>query len=200
MKRFNIDNYKGSYVMHCKTETEAREFCEYLHSIGRRWDSGRSYSKHNYYELYKNKIAYNFNDGTVCDVDYYRECDYTILEFSDFDWSREFTKADLKTGDVVLHRDGFTSVVIHELNLMRGFSNIKGDFYCFDDFNDDLTGTDDATYSDIIEVRRPKRAGECQPCAFEENLGTLVYKRKEPEEMTLEQVCKLLGKEIKIIP
>jgi hypothetical protein len=31
---FNIDDYKGKYVMHCKTEEEAEVFCRYLVSIG----------------------------------------------------------------------------------------------------------------------------------------------------------------------
>ena len=38
--KFNIDNYKGKYVMHCKTEEEAKIFCKYLHSIGRMWNNG----------------------------------------------------------------------------------------------------------------------------------------------------------------
>lgn len=33
--RFNIEDYKGKYVMHCKTEEEAEDFCIYLDSIGR---------------------------------------------------------------------------------------------------------------------------------------------------------------------
>jgi hypothetical protein len=28
---FNIDDYKGKYVMHCKTKEEARSFCDYFH-------------------------------------------------------------------------------------------------------------------------------------------------------------------------
>lgn len=41
--KFNIDDYKGKYAMHCKTEEEARDFCNYLHSIGRVWNSGGDY-------------------------------------------------------------------------------------------------------------------------------------------------------------
>ena len=40
--RFNIEDYKGNYVMHCKTEEEAEIFCKYLHSIGRTWSTGVS--------------------------------------------------------------------------------------------------------------------------------------------------------------
>jgi hypothetical protein len=52
---------------------------------------------------------------------------------------------------------------------------------------------------DIVAVRRPKYKRDCQFSAFDDDMGTLIYERQEVEEMTLEQVCKLLGKEIKII-
>jgi hypothetical protein len=50
-----------------------------------------------------------------------------------------------------------------------------------------------------MAVRRPCTKGDCCFNAFEHNYGTLVYERKEVEEMTLEEVCKALGKEIKIV-
>ena len=28
--KFNFDDYKGKYVMHCKTREEARSFCDYF--------------------------------------------------------------------------------------------------------------------------------------------------------------------------
>ena len=63
---------------------------------------------------------------------------------------------------------------------------------------DDLTHVRDEEY-DIVAVRRPRYKGDCMFKAFEFELGELVYERKEVEEMTLAEVCKLLGKEIKII-
>ena len=50
---FNIENYKGKYVMHCKTGKEAKIFCNYLDSIGRTWSSGNSYFSENYWDRYK---------------------------------------------------------------------------------------------------------------------------------------------------
>lgn len=110
--------------------------------------------------------------------------------------NKEFTKADLKTGDVVRRRCGDVEIVNGELKtLIRktgGWNNL-------DAYNNDLTNSMDCDY-DIMEVRRPKKKSDCCFDAFAYEWGTLVYERKEPEEMTLEQVCKLLGKEIKIIP
>ena len=58
---FNIDNYKGLYVMHCKTEEEAKDFCRYLHSIGKKWCAGGSYYYETNYDSYQDETAYNFN-------------------------------------------------------------------------------------------------------------------------------------------
>lgn len=35
--KFNINKYEGNYAMHCKTEEEAKIFCRYLDSVGRKW-------------------------------------------------------------------------------------------------------------------------------------------------------------------
>ena len=82
--RFNIEDYKGKYVMHCKTEEEAKTFCKYLHNIDYIWYSGDSYLSESYWDRYKESMCYNFNYGTYCDKQYYEEEGYTILEMEDF--------------------------------------------------------------------------------------------------------------------
>ena len=74
--KFNIDNYKGKYVMHCKTEKEAKDFCQYLHSVGREWCDGTSYLDNTEYDVHRGDIAYNFNTNTYCEVDWYYERNY----------------------------------------------------------------------------------------------------------------------------
>lgn len=81
---FNIEDYKGKYVMHCKTEEEAKVFCAYLDSIGRTWDTGDSYLSTNYWRTYKKSMCYNFNAGIYCDKEYYKKEKYIILEMEDF--------------------------------------------------------------------------------------------------------------------
>ena len=78
--KFNIDDYKGKYVMHCKTEEEVRSFCDYL----RRAKNRKGYSVYSHIDLFKSKTAYNFNNGTVGDVDFYSSSGYTVLEWSNF--------------------------------------------------------------------------------------------------------------------
>ena len=190
---FDINNYKGKYVMHCKTEEEANDFCRYLNFIGRKWYNGSSYLNNTSFYIYNTHTAYYFNEGVYGGLCNARANNYTILEWEDF-MKHTFTKADLKTGDIVKQRDGIVQVFIKELNVFitkDGFNNSGS-------FKNDLTHKYDHDF-DIVAVRRPVDGSDCQFTAFDRDFGYLVYERQEVEEMTLEQVCKLLGKEIKII-
>jgi hypothetical protein len=182
--------------MHCKTEKEAKNFCEYLHSIGKTWWGGSSYIDKNHYDKYAQQTAYNFNEDCYQNVPYYVEQGYTILEWSDF-MNAPFTKDDLKTGDVVLRRNGDVEIVNRELEMFIR----KNGWNILEDINDELASTCGGKDWDIISVRRPTKAYDCQFDAFERNGGELVYDRTRDtaEEMTLAEVCKLLGKNIKII-
>lgn len=191
--KFNINDYKGKYVMHCKTEEEAKNFCAYLDSVGRTWCSGGHYTDGNNYDRYRESTVYYFNEGTFCDIDHAKAGHNIILEWEDF-MNNTFTKADLRTGDVILRRDGTTEIYNGELGM----------FITKDGWNDlahernDLTDSISSEF-DIVAVRRPHNKFDCVFDAFVKERGELVYERKEVEEMTLAEVCKLLGKEIKII-
>lgn len=184
---FNINNYKGKYAMHCKTEEEAKSFCKYLHEHGRKWCIGQSYIEDNRWDIYSENTVYNFNDGAFSKVDYCRSENYTILEWEDF-MKNTFTKADLRTGDIIKTRCGEVGIVVLKYNIIA-FSNGHQELNYY---KDDLTyGLDKfASHNDIVAVRRP---------CFDENCGDLVYERPAVEEMTLAEVCILLGREIKII-
>lgn len=191
--KFNIDDYNGTYVMHCKTVEEDKSFREYLHSVGRKWFDGDSYLSVSRWHLLKNATCYNFNINKYDSIDYYKGKNFTILEWSDF-MNNEFTKADLKNGDVIQRRNGWVEIVCFETDTCitpNGFNLIS-------DIRDDLTDEMGKQY-DIVAVRRPTQPKHCQFCAFKNEFGELVYERKEVEEMTLEEVCKALGKEIKIV-
>lgn len=106
-----------------------------------------------------------------------------------------FTKADLKTGDVVKRRNGDVEIFNQHLGMFIRQDTGWNDIDCL---QDDLSNLSYKAY-DIIAVRRPVIKSDCAFDAFENKCGTLVYERQEVEEMTLEQVCQLLGREIKII-
>ena len=105
-----------------------------------------------------------------------------------------FTKADLQTGDVILRRDGTTEIYNGEL----GMFITKDGWNDLDTERNDLTNCISSEF-DIVAVRRPRNKFDCVFDAFVKERGELVYERKEVEELTLAEVCKLLGKEIKII-
>lgn len=98
--------------------------------------------------------------------------------------NKNFTKFDLKSGDVILRRNGNVEIVCLETGSLIS----RDGFDILSDVHEDLTDeyNSDCEY-DIIAVRRPRRPADCQFCAFDLRWGELVYERKEePKEMTLE--------------
>lgn len=186
---FDINKYAGKYVMHCKNKEELKSFIAYLTATGHQ-DKAPYHDSSCYY----GKNVYYFNQNAWSSIEYAKQEKYTILEWEDF-MKNTFTKADLKTGDVVLRRNGDVEIVNRELQMFirkNGWTDLN-------DINADLASTLGGKDWDIVSVRRPLHKSDCLFDAFEKEFGALVYKRQEVEEMTLEQVCKLLGKEIKII-
>lgn len=100
--KFNINKYEGNYAMHCKTEEEAKIFCRYLDSVGRRWADGTSYMSMTNWN-YGPDTCYTFNSGTYCKKTYFLTRNYyTILEFSDFEWDNKNTKRK----PVIIYQNG----------------------------------------------------------------------------------------------
>ena len=93
MSRFRLEDYKGKFVMHVKTEEEYDTFSKFLYENGKTWCSGYGYLVRNHWEVNKSETCFDFNNGAYSYVDWLKDLDYTILEFSDFDWNAcEFTK------------------------------------------------------------------------------------------------------------
>ena len=82
--KFNIDDYKGKYVMHCKTKEEAEDFCRYLDSIGQKWEYGISYIRKTFWNNWESETAYDFNSADFGRVSDYKNNGYKILEWSNF--------------------------------------------------------------------------------------------------------------------
>lgn len=196
--KFNIANYKGNYAMHCKTEEEAKDFCRYLDSLGRKLCHEKKYTKNTCWQCFTDRTCYAFNDVEYSSLGYYERHGYTILEWGDF-MDNKFTKADLKSGDVILSVNGDVKIVCIETGTLIQRDGFNSLYELTDDLKCIYSDKED-NFDDIVAVRRPKSPRDCQFCAFAEGLGELVYERKyEPEEMTLEEICKALGKEIKIV-
>lgn len=205
--KFNLNDYKGKYAMHCKTKEEAESFCRFLDLHGRRWFDEGSYLKVDKWDTYKTDTAYYFNQGTYGSVEHIRRSEnFVVLEWSDFMENKEtvseFTLNDLKPGDFVKLRDGQVCCVlfVYVDDSMTGgtvvledqHNNFKYRKFC----SSDLIDVSDSD-KDIMQVRRPTLSLDVSGNIFDNCNGDLLYAREE--EMTLDEVCKALGRRIKIV-
>ena len=142
-EKFDLNNYKGKYVMHCKTEEEAKIFCKFLHDAGKYWFSGLSYIEDT---LWTNADAvYFFNEDLTGHLgDTIELKGHTVLEFDDFDWKQEMK---FKVGDMVKW-NGSEKCIYSFIPQMNEFLNSKKVFEIEDICGDiiNLVG-DDCNYS-----------------------------------------------------
>lgn len=82
--KFKLENYNGKYVMHCKSEAEARTFCDFLHKAGRAWNNGETYAGFTEWSEFKEDTVYFFNEGLYGSFENVGS-EYKILEWSDFE-------------------------------------------------------------------------------------------------------------------
>lgn len=85
---FKLENYEDKedtrYCMHCETEEEAKDFCKFLHSQGRKWGSGESYLNETHWVYYEGATCYDFNRNSFGGLPLYKSLGFTILEWGDF--------------------------------------------------------------------------------------------------------------------
>ena len=198
MKKFKWKEFKNKYnkiAVHCKTEEEAIDFCKQMYKHGMVWASGSSYLSYTRYGVYRDKTCYG-GDGRYRSYDYFKKYKYKILEWSDY-MNKEFTKADLRDGMVVEQRDGNMYLVLAGMAVRKSKRNsIVG-------YTDDLKWKG-YTGGDIVKVYRitPKSLG-CIEDVFIKSDLELIWERKEPKKMTVEEMRKkleeLTGEEIEVV-
>lgn len=195
MRKFNWDEFKeGKFAVHCKTEEEAKDFCRQMYKHGMVRGSGNSYLSCTHYEKYKDKTCYD-GQGVYQSYDHFKKYRYEILEWSDY-MDKEFTKADLEDGMVVEQRDGDMYLVL------AGMAVGKGEHNSIVGYTDGLKW---AGYKggDVVKVYRitPGSLG-CIEDVFIKNNLELIWERKEPKKMTIEEMRKkleeLTGEQIEV--
>ena len=203
MKTFDLRLYRTeNMAMHCKTELQARIFCNYLDSQGLTWLTSEKYTKDNCFSIYKNKTLYYFNQGAFGELTEETEKEDYILEFEDFDWSDQknfFIKEELKNGDIVETKDNFLYLVLN------GF--LIGDYDCLnlDRYDDDLTNftmSDDYDIEKIYEVKEDLELFNITKLLDIKNINNyqLIWERsKPPVDLTKSQIEELLGYSINIV-
>lgn len=194
MRKFNWDEFKNEenkIAVHCKTEEEAKDFCERMHEQGMKWCSGESYLKETNYKFCE-EICYI--KGEFSPYWYYNSEGYKILEWSDY-MQKKFTKADLKDGMVVEYNDNSFGK-----RLVVGDFLIGEDGYAdLGDYNESLKNV--VSDLEIVRVYKIKCMGKISSIMYDVNLE-LIWERKEPKKMTVEEMRKkleeLTGEEIEV--
>lgn len=200
MRKFNWDEFKNKdnrIVVHCKTEEEAKDFCRQMHEHGMKWSNGESYLKNTNYNVRHEGTSY-YGSGEYSSRDFAEKYNYKILEWSDY-MDKEFTKADLKDGMVVEQRNGNMYLVL------AGEAVRKDRCNRIDGYTDDLKWEGSTGYKggDIVKVYRitPESLGCIEDVFIKSNLE-LIWERKEPKKMTVEEMRKkleeLTGEEIEV--
>lgn len=105
-----------------------------------------------------------------------------------FEKKTVFTKENLKSGMVVEYANGERRLVVDDVLLANNAWVSLGDFK-----NDLTSSIGDLTINAVYKKRNAPLASVLS------NPGELLWKREEIVEMTLEEVCKELGKSIKIV-
>ena len=193
MKKFNWNEFKNKdnkIAVHCKTEEEAKDFCERMHKQGMKWCSGESYLKETNYEFCEEEICYI--KGEFSPYQYYKSNGYEILEWSDY-MQKEFAKADLKDGMVVEYRDGDRRLVIDKYLIG------KKAHYELSTYNENLE--DGYPGLTIMKVFKIRQRAILERILDDDNLE-LIWERTEPKKMTVEEMRQkleeLTGKEIEV--
>lgn len=189
--KFDFEKYKDTdkkkYGMLCTTREQAEDFCSVMHEAGRRWISGESYLERSNFDCYKHETVYDFNKGLYDDLYSSLKNGYTVLMWGDF-MNKEFTKKDLKNGDVVVRRDGSVGIVCTEVGVVIGQNEHSEMRLLTDDLRDYRINYD------IMDIYRPKRPWQCQFHKEAYLKGEHVYHRDEsPVEITIEEIARLKG-------
>lgn len=193
--RFNWDEFKDAdnkIAVHCKTEEEAKDFCKRMHEHGMKWGDGESYLENTNYNTHNEGTCY-YGSGEYSSRVFAEKYNYKILEWSDY-MDKEFTKADLRDGMVVKHRNGDKRMVISEALIGE---NGYADRNCF---REDLTHRYFKDL-DIVGVYAIQEYNNFADMLSDYNLE-LIWERTELKKMTVEEMRKkleeLTGEQIEV--
>lgn len=107
---------------------------------------------------------------------------------------QKFNKPDLKNGDIITYRDGTKGIVFLEFDAivddnLKSYASLEHVTYDLnDEWNNDW---------DIIKVQRARDIHQFVKSRWDD--APIVWERQETVEMTLAEVCKALGKNVKIV-
>ncbi|MEG2079925.1 hypothetical protein [Chryseobacterium sp.] len=188
MKTFDWEEFvSGNFAVHFKTEKECNDFLRIAEKYKIGWGSHDPLIEKNYFYENTTDTCYRIDfDGSMryASVMYYIEDGNTILEWSDY---MEFTKEYLNVGMLVEVKDCGKALVMPSkkcgnILLFRDsqFAEIGRVFYKIVKVWDLPT-----TLSEVVN--------------FDARNRELIYERPTTKEMTVEEVSKALGYDVKIV-
>ncbi len=194
--KFRLEEHTGDYVMHCPEKWMAEKFCAFLDKAGRKWLSGRRYTNESNWWEHRENSCYKFNMGQCGSIDYYKNCEYIVLEFDDFDWNEEttMTKSDLKVGYVVKFRDGTLGMVMPDDEYGLITVNNDGTWINLSNVDDNMCfKTLNSSSCDIMEVYGRSKL-PAMSIRIDEKHRDLLWKRKEAKKMTVSEISEIVSK------
>lgn len=189
----------GELYVDLNSKEEMMDFLNQCADRGLRWASGDKANE---------GATVRYSQGRMIVV--YQECSYSsdgralffveseplnkkIIKWSDYMKRKNFTKADFESGMVVECRNGERYLVLKDKLLNSAH------WKCISDYTAEMKECAKGTRPyDIMKVYDTIGVTNLVNVFIDDSL-ILIWERQEVEEMTLEEVCKLLGKEIKIV-
>lgn len=203
-----IKKFKSSnLVVHCATEEQAKEFVKICYENSIEWLGNDNYHD----TFWEDNECYRFNgrDLAVGNKELYRSMNYPIITFDEFmeeyNKMKQFTLDDLRTGMLVVLRNGVKGVVIKDMVssytteslIVNGKDQVWETLHTY---NKDLTTIDrDDQYLDIMEVWQLPHPYCMQDLEYKREDRKLLWKREEVKELTVEEISKLLGYPVKVV-
>lgn len=186
MKDFDWEKFKkGKIAVHCDAEEKAKDFLKECYDYGIKWFPPDE--NDTCWEEYKENTYY----GCDCFGLYYGNIHRNAL--NTVEWGVQENVPQLKDGMVVEVRNGALYLIRTNCNDLI-LSNELGFLYG-SSYNDNLEVYGDKQF-DIMTVYNSQ--GCSLTNCFAPRHLKLLWKREEVEEMTLDEICKALGKKIKI--
>lgn len=202
MNKNLVERFKngGEIAVNCKTEHEAKTLIEWCYNNGMRWSGESSVST--FWERYGKRTCYICSpvDNLIFyDDDKTLKCSgKKIVPFSKM-FDGKFTKDDLKTGMRVELRNGQQFLVLLDYETTsygKGAFVRDNGFMSIRTYDDNLIMRNDRDKQyDVMKVFKP--SSDSSVLYFEH--AVLVWERTEPKELTLSEVSKLLGYDVKIV-
>lgn len=178
----------------CETKEEAENFYNTLYKKGIQLKDKEHYLKENLWIFKNQEIGYLFRNITKEGIEALYNKDSSYI-FEPVKWSnymkKEFTKQDLKNGDVCVLRNESILIAIPESGALLGkCSNWGG----FNYYSNNLRHISTSMY-DIVEVYRPNEVWQCdwEQSAFTKGTCLFDLNKEKPIEITIEEIAELKG-------